>query len=320
MEDIDWQTLRRLRRAYLEGSAGTTDYWQSDTDLAHYDRTFAQRIGWKWDFVLADLQARGWQPPRGTVLDWGCGSGVAARAFLDLWGTSAITRLHYADRSARAVRYATRRAAEKYPDLDVAAGPTEAPAVLLLSHVLTELTPEQVESLLELVPRAEAVLWVEPGTFEVSLALIAIRERLRTVFRCVSPCPHQQRCGILAEGNEAHWCHQFAAPPPAIFQDPQWGRFAAEMEIDLRSLPVSFLVLDRRPVEGVPEGTVRVLGRPRIEKGQARLLGCAAEGVREYRLPKRTLPRTFHQFRKGRWPSLQRWACRQDEITEILAP
>ncbi|MCP5519308.1 MAG: hypothetical protein H7A45_18850 [Verrucomicrobiales bacterium] len=319
MNGIDWQTLRRLRRTYLEGTAGLRDYWQSDADLEAYDRTFAQRIGWKWDFVLADLEARGWRPPRGTVLDWGCGSGVAARACLDHFGRTEITRLHYADRSAQAVQYATRKAGMKYPGLEVAAGAVESPTVLLLSHVLTELSPEQVEALLELALTAETVLWVEPGSFEVSLALIAIRERLRTVFHCVSPCPHQGRCGILAKGNEAHWCHHFATPPSAVFQDPDWGRFAALLEIDLRSLPLSYLVLDRRPAPAPPADTVRVLGRPRIEKAGARLLGCAAEGVREFRLPKRTLPEAFHRFRKGRWPSWQRWACRQDEITEILA-
>ena len=41
--------------AFLAGTAGQSDYWQSESDLASYDLTFAQRIGWKWDWVLADL-------------------------------------------------------------------------------------------------------------------------------------------------------------------------------------------------------------------------------------------------------------------------
>src|ERR1041384_3502994 len=58
-EQIDWSALERLRNAFLEGSAGKQDYWRSASDLASYDETFAQRIGWKWDYVLNELTRRG---------------------------------------------------------------------------------------------------------------------------------------------------------------------------------------------------------------------------------------------------------------------
>ena len=77
---IDWNALQRLRRTFLEAPLAATDYWQSESDLASYDATFAQRIGWKWDYVLLELQRRGWSPPEGGLLDWGCGSGIASRA------------------------------------------------------------------------------------------------------------------------------------------------------------------------------------------------------------------------------------------------
>ena len=82
-DSIDWEALERMRAAFLAGTAGAADYWQTEGELAAYDATFAQRIGWKWDFVLSELQRRGWTPPRGELLDWGCGSGVAARAFAE---------------------------------------------------------------------------------------------------------------------------------------------------------------------------------------------------------------------------------------------
>src|SRR6186713_2218329 len=85
LEAINWDSLERLRAAFLAGTAGASDYWQSEADLASYDATFAQRIGWKWDYVLMELQRRGWSPPGGELLDWGCGSGIASRAFLDLF-------------------------------------------------------------------------------------------------------------------------------------------------------------------------------------------------------------------------------------------
>ena len=65
-DSVDWPSLERLRTAFLNGTAGGPDYWQTESDLASYDLTFAQRIGWKWDWVLDDLQRIGWQPPADT--------------------------------------------------------------------------------------------------------------------------------------------------------------------------------------------------------------------------------------------------------------
>src|SRR5882672_3190583 len=100
---IDWNSLDEMRAAFLSGTAGAADYWKNESQLAAYDVTFAQRIGWKWDYVLAELARRGWSPPRGELLDWGCGSGIAGRAFLDHFGVGAVTSLRVWDRSSLAV-------------------------------------------------------------------------------------------------------------------------------------------------------------------------------------------------------------------------
>lgn len=300
----DWSTLERLRRAFLEGTAGERDYWQRPADLAAYDATFAQRIGWKWDFVLEDLGRLGWVPPAGPLLDWGCGSGIAARAFLDHFPSPDVSPVHYFDRSALAMHYAVHRARERFHDRTITAGAVDSPAVLLLSHVLTELAPPQVEALLTHVATATSVIWVEPGTYDASLALIAIRERLRTAFHPVAPCPHAGACGILAPGNEPHWCHHFASPPPGVFTDPFWARFAKLLEIDLRSLPLSYLVLDRRPTPTPAPDTARLLGRPRVNKVDLRVIACTPHSVAEVRLPRRNFPDLWHAAKKDRLPSL----------------
>jgi SAM-dependent methyltransferase len=317
---IDWKALERMRAAFLAGTAGTTDYWQSEADLAAYDATFAQRIGWKWDYVLAELKRRGWAPPAGELLDWGCGSGIAGRAFLDYFGADSVTGLRLWDRSPLAMSFAAQRAREKFPGLNVVAGLKSQPprdSVLLISHVLTELTPEQVEALADLAAEAASVIWVEPGTYEASLTLIAIRERLRERLNVIAPCTHAGRCGILAPGNERHWCHHFAAPPPEVFTDGDWSRFANLLGIDLRDLPLSFLVLDARPAPVLPPGAARVIGHPRIYKGHALLLGCEAAGVRERKLTKRKFPDEFRALKKGEAEVLRNWECAGDEIVEI---
>src|SRR5205814_479354 len=144
----------------------------------------AQRIGWKWDYVLEELKHRGWSPPAGELVDWGCGSGIASRAFLDHFGKKSVSALRLWDRSARAVSYATSRAQAEYPELKIVGGSGSLLAnnILLISHVLTELKPEQIEALADEATKAQCVLWVEPGTYEASLTLIAVRERLRSQF------------------------------------------------------------------------------------------------------------------------------------------
>ncbi len=316
---IDWLALERLRDGFLRGTAGQGDYWKDETDLASYDATFAQRIGWKWDFVLEDLRRRGWTPPEGELVDFGCGSGIAARAYIDQFGTKEATSVRFVDRSALAMSFAARRASQRFPGINVvtgAAAPEAPAAMVLLSHVLTELDPIDTERLVARLRTAAAVIWVEPGTYEASLALIAVREKLRDVFQPVAPCIHGKRCGILATGNEAHWCHHFARPPGGVFTDPFWGRFANLLGIDLRSLPLSYLVLDRRPPPAPDEGVVRVLGRPRINKADLRVLACDGDGVAQQSIFKRDDPESFRAAKKDRFASLQKWTRSEGRIRE----
>lgn len=138
----------------------------------------------------------------------------------------------------------------------------------------------QVEALLATFASVTSILWVEPGTYEASLALIAIRERLRQGIRSRRPMSARRRQPrILAPGNASHWCHHFATPPPGVFTDPFWGRFAQMLGIDLRSVPLSYLVLDRRPLSLAPAYGARRIGRPWTNKVDARFLACTSDGV-----------------------------------------
>jgi len=133
----------------------------------------------------------------------------------------------------------------------------------------------------------------------------------------VAPCTHQAPCGMLAPDRERHWCHHFVASPPEAFTDGRWARWAKEMGIDLRSLPLSYLVLDRRPPAPLPPGAVRFIGRPRVQKGWALLCGCDQAGVHERRLLKRTFPQEFRDARRDCLDSLQTWECDGNRITRI---
>ena len=304
-ETLDWEILDRLRVRFLAGGAGGEAYWKSRADLANYDFTYAQRIGWKWDAVLRELALRGWQPPAGPVLDWGCGSGIAGRAVLGAFGVERFGTLARHDRSALAVDFAAGRAREEFPA--VAVEREEAPfTTLLISHVLNELDPAGRDALRTRLSRAQAVLWVEPGTYRDSRDLIGFREELLAAgFDAVAPCTHRERCGMLNAHNDVHWCHHFAEPAPRLLGDARWNAFAHRAGIDLRAIPYSFLVLERRPPAPADDWT-RIIGRPRVYKGYAKVLDCSREDVADLPIQERDHKELFRALKKDKCPTLLR--------------
>lgn len=314
-ESLDWARLGRLRSLFLGGRFDVGAYWRDEADLAVYDTTFGERIGWKWDAVLRELAMRGWQPPAGCVLwDWGCGSGVAGRRLLGAWGDR-FSSLRVTDHSPLASEFAARRAAASFPHMPVSGSPfgesEAAPYVLCVSHVWNELLPESQEMLRRAMAAARAVVWVEPGTHAVARALQGVRDHLTGVagHRVLAPCTHQKACGLLRPGNEAHWCHHFADPPPEIFANSDWVRFGQRAGVDLRALPYAFLVTERAAGPGdecEPPDLKRVLGSPKVFKGQARALFCGAEGVEELEVPQRVAPAVYKAWGKGRGGELYR--------------
>ncbi len=314
-DEVNWDSLERLRALFLESAPVSESYWKSEDDLASYDFTYAQRIAWKWVAVLRDLARLNWRPPSGSILDWGCGTGIASRCVVSHFGAGAFSALRVGDLSRLASRFAAKKAKARFPQLDVAeAGlpfPRSEPiGVLVLSHVLNEISPASEAELVELASRVESILWVEPGAHEVSRRLGEIRNRLLSQFRVVSPCTHQRACGMLTPENDRHWCHFFAEPPQEIFTDSHWSKFARRAGIDLRSLPYSYIVLDRRaaaPDSKPVESFVRIIGRPRVYKGFAKAFGCDASGVCERMAQKRDVPERFSEMKNEACDSLQRW-------------
>src|SRR3954462_327728 len=74
--ELDWTALDRLRDGFLRGASAAGPYWNSPEDLASYDFTFGERIGWKGDQVLRELLLRGWRPTSRSVFDWGWRGGA----------------------------------------------------------------------------------------------------------------------------------------------------------------------------------------------------------------------------------------------------
>jgi SAM-dependent methyltransferase len=307
------ELLERLRGRFLAPAPGGADYWDSEETLALYDRTYGERIGWKWDAVLGELAVRGWEPRSRHLLDWGCGAGVAARRALEAW-PGRFDRVTLVDRSPLAMRFAAERIGERFPGVQVTAGAREAsPAggLVVLSHVLNELGAGELEELRRRLVHAEEIVWVEAGTQAESRRLIAeVREPLLAAggWVPVAPCTHGRGCGLMAPENERHWCHSFGRAPSEAFQDGGWAELARGQGIDLRSLPYSFLVLARAEAGSPgPGGRARLLGAPREYKGFLKVLSCAEEGVCELMLQKRDDGALWKKLRAGERVPVYRW-------------
>lgn len=310
---IQFVALNRMRERFLKGTAGAQDYWRFEEDLALYDSTFGERIGWKWDAVLRELARRGWSPQSRTAIDWGCGTGIAGRRVLAEWPQVKTLALH--DRSPLAVRFATDRGRQAFPSVEIRRFEKAEPNTLLLvSHVANELPPAALDELLALAAQAREIIWVEAGTHADSRRLSEIRDRLLSGgFTIIAPCTHQARCGMLAPWNERHWCHHFASPPAEAFQDARWAEFGKELSIDLRSLPYSFLVLSRAAAPLAP-GFSRVIGEVREAKGYCKVLSCQSEDVAEFMLQKRDAPELHRELRKGHETPIYRWSVDDGKI------
>ncbi len=287
--EADWERLAQMRQGFLE-RATEANYWKSRRDLQLYEATFAQRIAWKWRAVLAELRGRGFVPQPGPVLDWACGTGVAARELLSPWPTGAAPLIHFHDRASLAEEFAKTRLLQVAPTARVTTGPvpeTMEPSVLLISHALSELQPIHLAGLIELARRSLAVVWIEPGDHDTSRQLGAVRETLRQDLDLVGPCTHSEACGALTPENARNWCHFFAAPDPSVFRSAHWRSFSKELSIDLRSVPYSYIALCRKGTFTQASGCARVLGKPRLQKGRAMLDVCDQRGLRESMLLER---------------------------------
>jgi hypothetical protein len=282
-----WDDLKNLRRNFLDASASlATDYWKSENLLESYDETFARRISWKWRAVLREIADRELLSPlmEGVeeIMDWGCGSGVAAECFLE---KQPVKKVRLFDRSDLAMEYSRKKLQALAPQTEIAISskgsiPVKADCGVLLSHLLNELSPQITRGLAELLAHASFILWVEPGALLQSRKLSEMRDSFHAKgFKAWAPCTHQLRCPVLKTEND--WCHFFAEAPSEIHHMEFWKDFSDEFGIDLRANPYSFILLSKKEA---PQNhfAARILERPKMLKGSAELTTCTETGKYEH--------------------------------------
>lgn len=298
----DWQRLRALRDRFLTDAS--EEYW-TPRDLELYDATFARRIAWKWADALNETALAGWLPAATRLLDWGCGSGAAGR-IVAAW--AGIRSAEVFDQSAAAMHFAVEafRATGVEARRRSSGDPIPPGTLLVLSHVAGELTDPELTRLAEWAATAEELLWLEPGSRDISRRLGSIRATLqRAGHRFVAPCTHQNPCPMFRPENKRHWCHFFAPPPTEVFQSAFWREVSRRVEIDLRSLPYSYLASTRLGAPTPPPPIERLIGHPRERKAHCQMLCCGSEGLHERLLQKRDAPDLYREVvkrgRRGRF-------------------
>ena len=286
----NWSILESLRKHFLTEDFRSTSYWESEEVLLHYHSTFAQRIGWKWESVLSHsaLRALTQIPQSVSVVDWGCGTGIASEKFIRFLGEKKCTEIFLWDKSKLASSFARNFLSKEFNFVKIHDSiplTFEQPMVLLLSHIINEISDREKEEVYKLMQKASFIFWVEPGTPKASENLIFFRDKLLDHFHVVAPCTHQGKCGMFEKKKD--WCHFFASPPVTVFRSAFWKEFSQRLKIDLRALPVSFLVLSKNKTS--EEKGRRVIGRARHYKGYSLVLTCSSEGVREEKLLSRNI-------------------------------
>jgi ribosomal protein RSM22 (predicted rRNA methylase) len=130
------------------------------------------------------------------------------------------------------------------------------------------------------VLKSALTIWVEPGTYDISRKLLECREFFKDHLHILAPCPQEGACPIAQEKNKQDWCHQFASPPAEVFQSSFWASFSKQLKIDLRSLPVSFLVLAQGSAHlaRIPN---RMIGKAKKYKPYQSVMVCTQTGTLE---------------------------------------
>jgi hypothetical protein len=293
----DWERLQEQRNAYL-GNGKVLD-WDAPL-LKLYDESLALRIAWKWlelwprlpiDFVRKMVGVSGQ-----TLLDWGCGSGVALETLLHFLRTQGehLQASPYAyDQSQVAVDFVRQKFDQAY-DLSVQQGAPRG-GYVLMSHVLSELSDADLNGVIAELSASQGFVWIDAGTPKESQKLVKLRNALLGTMRPVFPCPHSLKCP-LHEGSD--WCHFFALPPAIVHQDRAWREFSRRMGMDLRRQAYSVLAMTRLEVDA-DRGGWRPLGRPEFSKGQADVLVCHEGRIWPTRFQKREDPELFRAWQKG---------------------
>lgn len=197
------------------------------------------------------------------IIDFGSGPSTARLAFQAFWGGEVDLAWTNVDSSKVALNFGQRLERNWNLKSDFVVSnripePESDDELLLLSF-------SNCEGLdLENALKYKNVLILEPGQISFSKKLIDFRSKaLASHFKALAPCPHQDLCPMREGGK--NWCHDTAPKPSHIN--------GFDLPFSKNRLNFSYLLLSQNS-SNQAEGTARVLGDLRQEKGKTKAALC----------------------------------------------
>ncbi|GAA0744144.1 small ribosomal subunit Rsm22 family protein [Dactylosporangium roseum] len=206
-------------------------------------------------------------PPVGprSLLDLGGGTGAAAWAVADVFGTVGTTILDQVPEALRlGRRIATGRLEADWRHWRLGDEVPDEADLVTVSYVLTELTEEDQRSLVGLAAGAarQALVVVEPGTPQGYRRILTVRDQLIAAgWTVAAPCPHQLACGM--RGRD--WCHFSARVNRSALH-----RRLKDAQLGHEDEKFAFVAATRAP--GAAAG--RIVRHPAFRKGLVTLQVC----------------------------------------------
>ena len=171
------------------------------------------------------------------LMDIGTGPGTYLWPLFDLGRNGQTCGV---DRSRLMLSQAEKLRSDHYPDHEIIWSqniPKTFPqnGILLFGNSINEIGVSKVINLVEKF-QPEIVLWIEPGTRELSFDLLKIRDFLGTQnFKIAYPCATiNGQCPMLKRGEEA-WCHQIIR----MTHEPEVERISQIAKLDRKSMPMN---------------------------------------------------------------------------------
>lgn len=181
----------------------------------------------------------------------------------------------------------------RFQQADICRSPAwEAHDVVIIGHVLNELTPAQRSSVITAAWQAtrHLLIIVEPGTAEFFTNVITPMptELITAGAHVIAPCPHQQTCPMTTP----QWCH-FGQK----IARPDFQRHARGVSIGWEEAKFSFVAATRI---AHPTPPARLVHDPLTHKGGVTLPLCTTTGLAQVTIAKRDTQR-FQRTRRLDW-------------------
>lgn len=252
------------------------------------------------------------QPRR--IVDWGAGVGTASLVA----ASCSDARLVLID----AQRAALDVAAALLAPLDVELGAALPPGLgagdtLLLSFSFAEMVHSQsfaqvTDPLRHAARRGAQLVLIDAGDRKSARPVQQLRDLLvDDDVAIAAPCPHRDPCPALV--RERDWCH--TRVPRNL--TPRLAAFAERVGRDADVMACAYLVTQPRPGAADDDRPpVRVLSRPKVEKGRVRVPVCGPAGVRFLQAKRRDKAATkcVRNLDRGDRPDVDPATARGDTI------